>query len=1144
MLHSYTHAVHMSSINAPGETTSDQPQTRLFLLGSPRVEDAGGRDVRFRTRKELALLAYLALESDRSHSRELLANLLWPDSPEDTARNNLRVALSRVGTALQLTPSPIEATRTDVRWHATRSVWIDAVAFEAILHAQTRARTGSDLSSALNLYHGDFLHGFELRDAQPFEEWLTLRRESLHRNMVTALDQSGRECESKSDYKGAEQVARRHIASDPLDERAHRLLMRALALLGDRNGALAQFENCQNILVQELGVEPESATISLATRIREGKLTDPTPQTNPTTRNLPLSPTRFVGRKDELAHVSDLLKRAPLVTLVGPGGIGKTRLALEVAHQLSAFFVDGVHYVALSGIASTAALVPTILRTLGLPVGENSEGQLPAALAGKHILLVLDNLEHLTGCAHVIAALLAASSGLHVLATSRERLRLASEHVASVNGLPYSRPSSSDATFIPEAAALFLQTALRVNPRFTLSSDAQPALAQICVLTRGMPLALELAAGWCASMSLPEIALELEQSAGFLVSDQPDMPERQRSLRAAFDWSWQLLNATERDAFARLSVFREGFTRDAAVNVAEVNLSMLAQLSQKSLLTLQDGRGAQVARYEMHGLLREFASDVLADVPELRHHVKLRHAIYYLKLLASQESQLQGSQMSQAVFAIDTELSNIQKAWRWCSKRDRFDLLLPALFATYQYYLASGRFADGATAFGFSTERLTSPAAAPFRAQVLAMLAHFLATLSRYEEGIAAAREAGSIGSNVNCVEARAHGELRLGQCLHRLDHSDQARAHVTQSNQAAKVSLTCQPENPMMRQVEWESMYWLASIDAYEGLYPAARTSIEHGLRLCQQYGFLRGEALCLANLATIHLDQRDYEPASRYYQQTLALTNIVQSRLTESLAWLYLGEIARLQGSYDEAHRLLERAGSQLVSTGDRFYATYALIFQARLAADLGDETAAHHAIRLLREQTHEIGLRRAETEALFVLVQLALRSGDPHLALLHANQARDTAGLLAEPVLQALCSLWVAQAQAGLGDLEAASVGYITSREAFIAVKQTAAALDSYAGLAELALAEGDAASALSHIEPALKHLKNHPIYGANDPLQVLHTCVRVLRKSTDARLPRYQNLAIRDVERRADHISDSSTRNRFLNLPICHAILTSK
>ena len=1129
---------------------SIKPQFKLYLLGEPRIEDGTGQTVRLRTRKELALLAYLVLEPKKAHGREHLASLLWPDSPEDIARNNLRVTLSRIGAVLRMVPSPIEATRADVRFHLATDIWVDACVFEAGLSGTATTRTSRGMAErvaeAVGLYRGDLLDGLELRDAQPFEEWLTVRRESLRRSAVAALDQTGAECESRDDFKNAARNARRHLELDPLDERAHRRLMRSLALNGDRNAALTHFEGCKVLLYNELGVDPEPDTLVLANRIREGGLTVARTSTSPRTRVLPVGTTRFVGRTKEVEYVLELFKHVHLVTLTGPGGIGKTRLALEVARSLEGLFNDGVHFVPLATVLDVATVPAAILRALDLVAGEDAMGQLQAALAGKHALLVLDNLEHLPGCASMIATLLAASPNLAALATSRERLRLAAEHVVSVDGLPYAgddrdQPGSVIQT---EAVTLFVQSAMRVNPRFVVQDEAVPHLVRICELTQGMPLALELAAGWCANLSLVEIAAELAHSAHFLVSDLPDMPERQRSLRAAFEWSWRLLNDAERAAFAKLSVFREGFTRDSARVVADVNLTMLAGLVQKSLLRLMDARGARAARYEMHGLLREFASEALAEDPSVRTYTKECHAWYYLEFLGAHEQQLTGAQMGAAMADIDTEFGNVQKAWRWCSKRDRFDLLQPALFADYQYYIASGWFEEGALAFEFSAQQLVSPGAAACTAQMLAMCAHLLATLSRFESCMACAIKAVMLGEQVNVVEAVAHGELRLGHALYLLDRSSEAQNHVSRAVSISQNMLKVKPDNATLRLVEWEGGFWLASIKAAAGYYDAARVQIEASLRNCQENGQLRGEAMCLNNLASIHLDERDYETARRYFMQTLEITRLTQNRHGDAVASLFLGEIARKQGNFDEARVLLERSQAQLNERGERYFSAYGLLFLARLANDVGDDVMAQQRVRMLRQQSHEVGLRRAEVEALFILVHIALRTGDAKLAMFHATQAVDGVGQMAEPVLQALCSLWMGRAHAASGLHDAATVGFITSRDAFIAVHHGAAALDAYAGLAELALTDGDSSSALNHIEPILKHLKTHLVHGANEPLEVLLTCVRVLRSNRDARFARLHNMAVREVERRADRISDSVVRTRFLQLQVCLAILGSQ
>src|SRR5262249_11094821 len=335
---------------------------------------------------------------------------------------------------------------------------------------------------------------------------------------------------------------------------------------------------------------------------RSPSFSPPTP-----THNLPAALTPLVGRAGELDQLAAWLTRPDcrLITLVGTGGVGKTGLALELARAHLASFSDGVYFVSLAPLASADALASAIVRALDLAV---QAGDLTAALVRalrhKQILLVLDNFEHLLDGVGLVLELLQAAPGLRIVATSRERLNVRGEQCYAVQGLEY-KPSATATDVAPPAVRLFAQSAQRVQPEFSVSEANLPELMRIGRLTLGMPLALELAAAWVELLPLAEIAAQIERSADFLATDMHDLPERQRSMRAVFDWSWQLLRPDEQRIFRQLAVFRGGFTIAAAQTVAEASLRSLLRLVEKSLLQIDEGY------YKIHELLRQFAAEQL-----------------------------------------------------------------------------------------------------------------------------------------------------------------------------------------------------------------------------------------------------------------------------------------------------------------------------------------------------------------------------------------------------------------------------------------------------------------------------------------------------------------------------------------------------
>ncbi|HRQ41560.1 MAG TPA: hypothetical protein PLD25_26870 [Chloroflexota bacterium] len=375
-------------------------------------------------------------------------------------------------------------------------------------------------------------------------------------------------------------------------------------------------------------------------------------------------PTTFIGRDDELRDISALMHNhlCRLLTLVGPGGIGKTRLALEIASSQQDLFPDGVHLTYLQATPSSDFLVSAVAESLDFrfqPDGD-SQSQLINYLRHQSLLLVLDNFEHLADGAAFVGDILAAATAVKLLVTSRERLSLQEEWVYEVPGLDCPAHDGDPDIEAYGAVRLFVHSARRASPHFRLTKQYRPPVARICRLVGGMPLGIELAAAWTRALPCDEIAHEIEHSLDILETSARNVPPRHRNMRAVFAPTWQLLSAEEQHVFMKLSVFRGGFTRQAAESVASATMRTLLSLVDKSLLRL-DGNG----RYTLHELLRQYGEEQLHNSPPEQEQTLDLHRACYMALLARCEQMIVfRGQSKEALKIMKNELENMRMAWR------------------------------------------------------------------------------------------------------------------------------------------------------------------------------------------------------------------------------------------------------------------------------------------------------------------------------------------------------------------------------------------------------------------------------------------------------------------------------------------------
>lgn len=718
----------------------------LCFLGRPLILDGGEPVTGFVSDKALALFSYLAL-NEGFHSRQSLAGLLWGDVSEKRARRSLRVALHNLR---QLFPDYLDVTRKEAAFVQDRAVQIDVRTFEGLV----RQNEVDALDRAAALYCGSFLEGLVVDGQAAFEAWRRGEQERLRLLLLQVLERLADRQAAQGCLVEAEQTVRRLLALEPWSEVFHRRLMLLLARQGKYGAALAQFEQCRDALATGLKLDPMPETEALKRRIQRLRIT-PRP-------NLPAQSSPLLGRERELEELYARLvsDQTRLLTIVGLGGVGKTRLAVEVAARQRPFFLDGVFWVSLSGTTEHTELPGDLLTALGTESGpeQTPRERLLDFLRNKELLLVLDNFEHLLGGTALVGEILQTAPAVNFLVTSRVPLRLQAEHVYSLYGFRSADWQTRAEANADPAVQLFLEHARRISPSFALQEDELPALRALLRLTDGLPLALILVAGFAEVLTLREIVTEIDNSLDFLESTHGDLPTRQRSIRAIFEATLERLSERERARFAALSVFRGGFTMEAARAVTGCLPRDLVRFAALTIVT----RGMQ-GRFGVHELLRQFAAERLAlGGAEAALDA---HSCYYMQTLARLLPDLKGRDQLGALDFIDADFDNLRTAWRRAAAQGHWEHFQEASQSLCLYSLFRSRHFDGIELFqvALASNRATQSA----RAHLLAGRNLLQQRVDRRDEMLASIPELRAATEATADPDTIAYCRLMLGQTLH-----------------------------------------------------------------------------------------------------------------------------------------------------------------------------------------------------------------------------------------------------------------------------------------------------------------------------------------------------------------------------------------
>jgi predicted ATPase/DNA-binding SARP family transcriptional activator len=1063
------------------------PSWSARLFGPFQVSVHGSPLTRIRSRKGRQLLALLALRTGQDVERDWLACTLWPDHPTSHALALMRRELTNLRRAFGTEPSLLHSLAPRTLRLEGSAANVDALRFD---HAIARADALS-LEEAIALYHGPLLEGWT-------EEWVFQEREAREQAYLQALEKLAAAALDKGDLGMAEGYLRRAVAVDPLRESAQRALMQALAASGNDAAALLTYRELRLLLHRELNAEPDPETQALFRQLREearrraeappparantraspatGGTPAPCSRPGPGPRRCPLrgldagpnnlsvQPTPLIGRKREVATLHQMLHRneVRLLTLTGPGGTGKTRLALQVAADLLEEFVDGVFFVDLAPIRDPGLAAPTVAQTLGVREtgGESLVERLKSYLRDKQLLLVLDNFEQVLEAAPTVAALLGAAPRLKVLVTSRAVLRVRGEQEFAVPPLALPDPRQLppvEALSQYAALELFIQRAVSARPEFTVTNANVPAVAEICHRLDGLPLAIELAAARMRLFTPQGLLSRLGSRLKLLTGGPRDLPARQQTLRDTIAWSYDLLTEAERMLFRRLSVFVGGCTLEAAEAVSNAAgdlqipvLDGVASLLDQSLLRQVESEGYTAGwggepRFVMLETIREFGLEQLEQNGEAEA-IQRQHARYFVQL--AEEAHPGGLTPSgkEWLDRVGPEHDNLRAALLWSHQEptareteQRLVVALDAFWLDRGYWREKEQWLEGALARGGPEERgladagprsfssseagVQAPLSGEMDREQLATWGRLLLAAGRYEESIAIWRQLGDKYWYA-CALSLWGNHRSVAPC-------EEAVSLLREFGNRSELVI---------------ALYFLGNAALAEGDYAQARSHYEESLALARELDDLPTLARPIWGLGQLARELGDYEAARAYYEETVALRREQDdAHLPHCLN--DLGEVASGQGDLAEAAQAFEEAlaigrdrGLPDVLTpalvglgrvawhrvelelarargeeglmiaekeGDRQGIARALLLLGRAAQAQGDSETAQLLLRRSLSLCHELGKRRELAEPLEALAAVNRAEGQFVRAarLLGAAAAlRDTTGPPVPPIDQA--------------------------------------------------------------------------------------------------------------------------------------------
>lgn len=894
----------------------------LYLLGGCRLALANELKT-LAVRRPVLLCTYLVAQNDWV-SREELLLLFWPEDTEANARNKLRQLVHK--TKKEPFAEKLELEESRLRLCLKNDLQAFKEAFEQ-----------SDWQQVLSLYKGDLLEGEQAKRLPKYQEWLELTREEYMQMWREASLNYAQMLAERSDFIDANKYLQAVLEKDLLAEEVLQLYLRYAVHAGQRQDALRLFERFKSYLRQDLQMDPLEETLELVEKLKNYTEKSELSSTAKSSEEivaqksqerfeLPSYATAFVGRDIEIVEITNLLdSEARLISILGIGGIGKTRLVIEIARQAKHQFKDGVIYVPLAALSSAEYFVNYCLECFEVtpyPHFKPEEQMLSYAKNHEH-LFIFDNFEHVIKAKDIIAKLLNASSKSKIIITSRETLKLSAEYSYELKGL--SVPKTQNAIEAYDAVQLFIKTARRANSSFSLDETTALDIGKLCRLLEGSPLAIELAASWSRLLKPNEITEELERNLDFLETEMNDMPERHRSARAVFEQSWNLLNLQEQELLKKLSVFQGGFTKEAAQTVANANLRTLLSLVNKSLLNRN-----QQGRFLRHVLVQQYSKEKLAQDQTLELAIKQKHTDYYQSLIDENHESSSYEEQFAYIEKLEREHSNLRLALDW--QLTQTDLEASFRFARNMSFFWEWQcyFDEAYSYLRQITKHSQEQNQSSGYAKILELLAAFSYFKGDLEKAHILAEQAFTIFK---------HQKSKTGQCdttwlVARIYHS-QGNYLEAKSQIELCLNLANALNNDYRKA---RALTKLAAV--YERLdnHDLAYIHLEEALSLVNKLNDLKGISDCVYQMGTIHFMNADYKLALQSLEKSVSIAERINYQMRLVDAKNVLGNILREQASFKQAQSCYELSLEIAQKIGDTVGVSFALDNLGLIIRELG--------------------------------------------------------------------------------------------------------------------------------------------------------------------------------------------------------------